>query len=547
MRFVLPATLVAVLFSQQQAWAQSALDRVDPNEVPRELAPPNTPPAMPAPRVEAPQKGAVPAAALSYQVGAIALTGLRVLDPSAFVDILGEYSGRVLSGAEVKNLADRVARRMRERGYPLASAWIAPQPLNGGVLFVSVDEGVIDRIDVRGANEAAIRAALAPLVNGQPVTLAELERRLLLAGDIDGMWIRRSRFERQGDAGVLVIDARQDRAAARLVLENDGSRPIGPEQARLDVDFNGVFAADDALSLSYGTTPLEPEELQFGRARYTKRISPHGTEASVGGYISTTHPGSYLADRDIFGRGWHLDGTIRHPVMRSRAASLWVEGSFDLRDLRQERSDVLVRHDRVAALRAGVYGLGDVAGGRGRGRLTLSQGLDAFGATQRGDPLASREDASPTFTMVSAWFDWTRSLDRNVSIRLSGLGQLSSEPLLISEDLGLGGSRFLRGYNYSERSGDQGVIGSGELRYDWVGPMKLVRRAQFYAYADGGVVGNLENGRGSGSLASGGGGIRTAVTRDLAVDLQLAFPLTGPRYDTDDMSPRVNFQLRQSF
>ena len=52
---------------------------------------------------------------------------------------------------------------------------------------------------------------------------------------------------------------------------------------------------------------------------------------------------------------------------------------------------------------------------------------------------------------------------------------------------------------------------------------------------------------GGGSLASSGGGIRTDLTRNLDLDLELAFPLTGPRYDTDDKSPRFNVAVTQSF
>ena len=547
MRLVLSATIVAALWSSQGAQAQTALDRVDPTEVQKEEIPSTLKRPDPSVRIETASPAPQPQTDASYQVGAIALSGLRVLGPSDFVDIIAEFSGRTINGTEMGALADRIAQRARDRGYPFASAWIAPQRLDAGVLFVTVDEGVVDRIDLQGTDMAAVRDALAPLVNGRPVTLAALERRLLLAGDIDGVWVRRSRFERHAGQGVLVVDARKQKVRARALLDNDGSKPIGPEQARLYVDVNGLLASDDSLSLAYATTPFEPDELQSIRARYAKRVSNAGTEVGVAGSISSTNPGAYLTDRDIFGRSWQAELNVRHPVLRRRAASLWLEGAFELRELTQERRDVLARRDRIAALRAGVYGLADLAGGRIRGRMTLSQGLDAFDATSRGDPLASREDASPRFTVLHGWFDWTGSVAERVSVRLSGLGQMSTKPLLISEDVGLGGNRFLRGYNYSERSGDQGVIGSGELRYDLLRPAGLVRRAQLYAFADGGVVGNLEGGRGSGSLASGGGGIRTAVTRALDLDLQLAFPMTGARYDTDDMSPRFTFQLRQAF
>ena len=182
----------------------------------------------------------------------------------------------------------------------------------------------------------------------------------------------------------------------------------------------------------------------------------------------------------------------------------------------------------------------------GRG-LTVSQGLDILDATPAGDRLASRRDASPDFTTFAAYAEWERELSDTIEIAFAGRGQLATTPLLITEDFGLGGNDFLRGYNFNERSGDNGIAGFAELRYDIGDPLGIVRRMQLYAYADGGVVGNLQGGRGSGSLASSGGGIRTDITRDLGLDLELAVPLTGPRYDTGDSSPRFNVALRRSF
>lgn len=547
MRIVLPAAIATLLIGGGDAYAQTVLDRVDPAEVePKERPVAREKPA-PAVVIDAPARTAPVSGGRTYSVGAIAVTGLRALQPAMFVDIVQDYGGRTLGARELEALADRIARRARERGYPFATASIAPQRIDAGALFVTVDEGAVDRVELSGVDTPAMRAALAPLADGGAVSLAQLERRLLLLGDIGGVRVRRTRYERRGDAGILIVETLRDRVSGRVRFENDGSRPIGPEQAHIDIDINGLLASDDSLSLAYSTTPFEPEELQAARARYSRLIDADGTEVGIGGAISSTYPGAYLADRDIFGRSWRIELDVRRPLLRRRAASLWIEGAFELRDLRQERDDLLARHDRVAVLRAGVYGLADLYGGRLRGRATVSQGLDAFGATRRGDPLASRGDAVPDFTVLSGWFDWTASVAPGVSVKLAGLGQLSTEPLLISEDLGLGGTRFLRGYNYNERSGDQGAIGSGELRYDWARPAGLVRRAQLYAFADGGVVDNLRGGRGSGSLASAGGGVRTAVTRALDIDLQLAFPLTGPRYDTDDMTPRFNFRVGQSF
>lgn len=547
MRFLIAAGVALNAMSASQASAQDALDRTDPvqaDEQTEQPPLPDAPPPTSSVEPPAPQTG-IPAQ--TFEIGAIAITGARAMPVSAFADIVERYSARTLDADGIARLTDEIAARARGRGYIFATAVVEPQSLSAGVLRVRLDEGRVDRIRIVGNEDAAVRSQLAALVSGEPVTLAQLERRLSLADDVPGVVIRRSRYEREGDEGVLIVEASRARASGFLEFENDGSRPIGPERLRADLDLNGVLSTYDELDLTLSTMPFEPEELQYARASYRLLVNGEGTTIGIGGSASATEPGAYLRDRDIFGRSWRAAIDIRHPLVRSRAFGLWAEGEFELRDLRQERAGVLVRHDRIPALRAGLYSVAPIAGGRMRGRLTYTRGLGILGATEYGDPLASRGDASAEFSSLSVWAEWNRALPGNFSLHLAGRGQLSTDPLLSSEDLGLGGNRFLRGYSYSERTGDEGVMGAGELRFDLSRPAKLVRSLQLYTYVDGGVVGNLEDGRGGGSLASAGGGFRVDVSRDLDFDVELAVPLTGPRYDTDDRSPRINVRIRQSF
>jgi hemolysin activation/secretion protein len=110
----------------------------------------------------------------------------------------------------------------------------------------------------------------------------------------------------------------------------------------------------------------------------------------------------------------------------------------------------------------------------------------------------------------------------------------------------LGGTGFVRGYDWSERTGDQGAMGMAELRYAWNKPFRLIPRAQLYGFVDGGEVGNLGGGFGGGSLASAGAGVRADVTGRLGANLELAVPLSGPRYDTGNKSPKFRFGLVRS-
>lgn len=87
----------------------------------------------------------------------------------------------------------------------------------------------------------------------------------------------------------------------------------------------------------------------------------------------------------------------------------------------------------------------------------------------------------------------------------------------------------------------------GELRYDLPNALGAKRDLQLYAFADGGTVSNLADGRGGGTLASSGVGFRADLTRDLDIDLEIAAPLTERRFDTNDHAPRINLRVVQSF
>lgn len=537
-----------LLLAGQGLAAQDALDRTNPAQQ-REREPLGIVPEQPV-RIEyQPVLDALPEPGGSGEiaVGAILIDGLTSLRRSDFASVIEPYAGRTLSREELGRLVDSVAAAARARGLILATAWIAPQALSGGMLRITVDEGRIDAVRITGEDRPALRRQLERLLEVAPLTDAALQREVLLAADLPGVLIRSTRFANEGGRRILVVDAAHQDVGGRALIATDGTRPVGPVRARIDLDANGLISPRDRVDLSFSATSVDPEELAFFSARYSVVVNERGTSMGLTGSWSRTEPGAYLASRELLGESWQGGVQMRHPLLRRQRRSLWLEASGEVQDLRQDSFGTLARHDRIALARVGFYGFGPLAGGTLRGRATISQGLDILGASALGDPLASRPDAPPGFTTLSWWLDWRRGLARRLSLSLAASGQLSTDPLLIGENFALGGNAFLRGYDFGQRIGDEGAAGSGELRYDWPGALGIVRHLQLYAFADGGTVTNLAGGRGGGTLASSGGGLRADVTRDLDLDLEVAVPLTEARYDTDDNSPRINLRVSQSF
>jgi hemolysin activation/secretion protein len=181
--------------------------------------------------------------------------------------------------------------------------------------------------------------------------------------------------------------------------------------------------------------------------------------------------------------------------------------------------------------------------------VELSQGLNIFDESKTGAPDLSRAGGHSDFTLLYGEATRIQSLFDSASLALSASGQVAGSPLLVPVQFGLGGSRFGRGYEPSELTGDDGIAGSLEGRYDLAAMSDTFGRPQLYAFYDVGEIWNRAAALGTPpkeSLASAGGGIRFTFLRYFEVDLELAKPLTRPvaSRGNKDIRPLFNISTR---
>ncbi len=539
--------LLAALALVGPAHAQDRLeqanpDRVEENRPDLPVEAPSTPPAT---RIDGTPAASAETAAQTVVLDTIRLTGLTELTDADFADVLAGYLGRPVTMADLKALANAVVQRARSLDYVFASARVPPQSVTDGTLVVEVDEGRIDGVRVEGYDQAYLHTLLDRLVTA-PVTRARLERQLLLANDGLGISVGRSDYRRTAEGAFLTVKVQRDPLVGRVSLDNWGSRFVGPARARVSVGSGGVFDGADQLRLSLSTAPFQPREYGYGRLSYGRRLGASGTELSLSGSYGRTRPGASLRRFDTEGISRSVELSLSHPLLRSRAKSLWAEAGFGVRRSSQDQLGRTLRDDHFSNLSLGLFGLARLGDARVRGRVTAIRGLDLFGSTALGDPDASRSDGSARFTSLTGSLGVTVPVVPRVEIELVGEGQLASRPLLSSEEFGIGGADIGRGYDYSERLGDQGVAGVAELHYTLDDP-PLMDRLQLLAFFDGGVTDDLGIHRFDGSIASTGGGVEAELPERITARLTVGVPLTGPRDAGTTRSPRVGFVLGKRF
>jgi hemolysin activation/secretion protein len=200
-------------------------------------------------------------------------------------------------------------------------------------------------------------------------------------------------------------------------------------------------------------------------------------------------------------------------------------------------------HIRTVSLTSD-YRLQDGFGGNNFVTLSWRQGLDIFGASHFGDNLLSRNGASPDFSVLDFWFTRYQTLTDAWSVKLSMASQTASGPLFTSQQFYLGGAAFGRGYGAAEISGDNGLAGSVELRFDQSLNWRYLSGYQLYSFFDAGAVWNDGYGIGDGlALTSAGGGVRFFIWDGLQADVGVAFPLSYRAPDNSTRSARLLFSL----
>jgi len=486
---------------------------------------------------------------VSFILGGVVVQGSSVFEPSRFTEFYADLIATQVGSAEIDGISKAITDLYKSEGYVLTRAEVRPQEVATGVLIIDVVEGYISEVSIEGDGVDADRfkAYFVDLLAERPARLSTMERALYLTGDLPGYWVSKSNLSEGSAPGeyILNVTLGYDALDFFTYLDNRGTPENGRLESWTTVGANDRLGLNERLQLGFFTNPLEPAEVLYGEFAWTQPIGHAGTVAI--GTVSATETDSGGNKRDLDleskSRGASLD--IFHPVLRGAAHSIWLTGSFDFLEIKENQRGVENFDDKTRVLRAGVRYLGvNRLNGDHFIELTGSQGLDILGASKTNDPLLSRNDAETSFTKVELFGRRVQRLGEIFSVELAGKGQWSDAPLLTSEEYSLGGSAFGRAYDFGELEGEGGVAGLAEARVDLGQYVDFMSQIQLYGFYDVGTVFRDNAGTADDwvSLASAGGGVRLGAY-GLFADMQIAKPLTRTPTGRRDKDPRYMFSI----
>jgi len=384
---------------------------------------------------------------------------------------LSEYISQPITKETLAAVRQTVREYYENNYHPLVEIVIPKQDITSGVMQVQVVESKFANLEIVGNKHTSAKRLTTYLgVNeNDPIDVRQLKN--------DLSFMNRNPFRRVNlvyspglepnttDIELLVDDRRPFRVYAGV----DDTGVETTERGRIFAGFNCAnwFSLDHFLTFQY-TTSYNLHSFQASTAQYVAYLPWKHILSMYGGYSSVHSSDPFLTSNH--GKSSQASARYEAPLNSMSNYTHSIGFGFDFKQtnntiLFSELAAVVgqtVNLSQFVATYAGSYELDpfrlDV-----QGELFFSPG--AMLPDESNSAYASlRPGAKNQWVYGYLSLSYSQTLAYSFHLLLTARGQLSSQNLLPSEQIGLGGFDSVRGYDERQLNYDNGVILNGEIR-----------------------------------------------------------------------------------
>jgi hemolysin activation/secretion protein len=485
----------------------------------------------------------------------IVFKGNTVYSSAELQQVFAASINHTISLIELQNSVQAVTTKYRDAGYILSRAILPPQVIKGGVVQVQIIEGFVSSILVEGdpgKSKSLLEGYAKHIMQSKPLQIHTLERYALLSNDVPGITVQSVLTpSKTVPAGAdLTLVAKRQRGSGFLAYDNFGTRFIGPLEASIGGSLFSVFAPGDITSIHF-TETTKPLELKYSELTHSQSIGSSGAKWQIGTNYAETRPQFTLSPIKIVGRNFLVFTDFSYPLIRSRNTNLTVHSTFNYQNVTATIFGFPFYQDRIRSLVVGAS-FDNVDRWHGSNSLSvdMTHGYPWWGAHNHF--YQSNVAGQSPYTRINPSLSRLQGINSRWSLLVAIHGQFAFESLLATEQFGVGGPDFGRGYDPSEIVGDRGVSGKAELRFDAAPGVFFLDSIQYYVFYDVGAVWSINTLQNSIpdrlDLASTGVGARFNFMPNLTGNFFIAKPLTKKvavlnQMDHNPTSARAFFQI----
>jgi hemolysin activation/secretion protein len=418
---------------------------------------------------------------LGFVVGRVAIKGGFPEFDAETRALVHTVEGHRVTVAQIYEFANALEQIYARAGYVLVRVTVPPQKLNdrGPVRIVIVD-GFVEKVQVDNVPDRVrevVSARMNSLIGRRHVKLGEIERRLLIAGDVPGLRLKSTLARGKTLGGtLLVLEGTHRLVTATASIDNRLPSSLGTWSYGTSVALNSAFglgeqfyasaqSSGDPARIFDSTSPL--------RVLGAGAVLPLGTDGWI---LNPEYTNSRSQPLPVSGGLANIGQFDRfalrtsYPVIRTRTDILSLNAAFEYisQSVALPLFSTDLNKDRYGVLRVGTaYETGlpwwsaalQTSG-------TFSQGTggrDSADALASGIPL-SRLGAGPVFSKATFDAHVTQPLANEFRLEFIGRAQTSfGNPLLVSEQFSLDGPQAISAYPSGTLNVDEGGTLRAEL------------------------------------------------------------------------------------
>ncbi len=404
------------------------------------------------------------------------------LDKAELTRILEEGMGEQRTMAQLRRTVDELTAYCRTHGYPAAAVYLPPQDSPDGIVVLRVLPGRYDEIVIENNSRLKTPVAqhiIAGLKADDIITTEKLETALYSVSDATGA--RAVGVLSPGAAfgtsklTVRIEDSRESNTV--FYVENYGSPSTGRYRYGLQETLYNPSGTGDKVSLG---TLISNGSLRNFYANYETVVGHGGTTLGLGISRMNYKVGGSLAAIGAEGNSLTLSLFGQTPLYHLTNRSLLVRYGYNYRDLNDDITGFDLKGKKhTHSVYAGLVGMERFTGGtmlNYSANLTVGQlGLDSEYSRVLG-LLNNTEEG--TYAKLEAEATAVQRLGNMTDFLVKVSGQMASRNLDSSEEFYLGGPNGVRAYAQGEGTGDEGFLGTAELRYHT--PLRGLTLSTFY-------------------------------------------------------------------
>jgi len=467
---------------------------------------------------------------ISFFVKSFSIQGDSPLDSKEREVLLKPYENKQYNLEQLQSVAKILEQKIRSEGYAFYRVVLPPQTLASEEIQLKIISFAINKIKVEGIkyfDKSNILASLPQLKIGESPDTKALANALKMTNRHPFKELQLT-FKQSNDtvdnieAKINVIEQRPYQAF--LIMNNTGTDKTGEFRITGAIQYGNLWNLDHQISASYSTSPDHLETVQQYGINYSLPIYALKGWLSAYYAFSDVDNGIIANDFSVTGSGEMYGLHYQQFLPKLGSYEHWldvgIDNRFFINDVKFLETPIgnSIRSTPVSILYQGEYLWKQVksdfhlqwVGNTGLGGHNSQQHYQKSRVNSKQDWHLLRYGAN-----LNATF-------KNWLVKFSLTGQYSDQAIISGEQLGIGGSYSVRGYDERETSADSGEIIKLELYTPRLYGFKLLG---FYDYGHGRQQNVLDNEAKSWTLSSVGIGIRWQWKNYIFTNLDLAHTL----------------------